>query len=201
MTKLGQRIDSKNQAASQPTEQALSRLGAALASGAVSRGKVVDDFAGLGRVFVGLVGMRDAQQIEGECVAACARLGIPSDSTAYTNAFEAEKAMRWLALAIRDADNEASPFGTLAEWERVDPDTITMAWHRYSDLRDELQPEVIEIGPELRTTITAAIVKKNATLLRSFGTHILVSYLLSTEEPPPTSQESSFSTTDSAQDS
>lgn len=199
MTKLSNRLDSKP--APQPTEQQLTRLGAALASGTVSRGRVVDDFAGLGRVFVDLIGMRAAQEIEGACVMACEALRIAPDSSSYTLAFEAEKALRWLALAIRDPDDTAKPFGTLADWERVDPDTITAAWHQYSDVREELQPDVIAVTPAMRATIEGAIVKKNATLLRSFGTHILSSYLLSTAVPPPTSPESSFSTSDSSPDS
>lgn len=193
MTKLGKQLDS---AASQPGEQQLSKLGAALASGAVARGRMVDDFAGLGRVFVDLIGMRDAQRIEGECVSACERLGISQESLAHTTAFEAEKAIRWLALAIRDPDDLAKPFGTVEEWERVDPDTITRAWHHYSDVREELQPEVVAMTRELRDLVASAVVKKNATLLRSFGTHVLVSFLLSTDEQQPTSPDSKFSTSD-----
>ncbi len=103
--------------------------------------------------------------------------------------------MRWLAVAIRDADDTSQPFGTLAEWEAVDPDTITMAWHRYSDVRDEMQPEVVAITPELQLTLTSAIAKKNSTLLRSFGTHILVSYLLSLDAAQLISPMSKSSTT------
>jgi hypothetical protein len=199
MTKLSDRLAPK---AAPPANESpsLSKLGAALASGSIPRGEMIEDFAGLGRAFVGMIGIRDAQRIEGECVSACAKLGISQDSIAHVTAFEAEKAIRWLALGVRDPDDQSKPFGTMSEWADMDPDRITRAWLQYGDVRESLAPEVIEIGLPLRDTIVAAISKKNASLLRSFGTHILVSYLLSTDVPPPTSPDSKSSTTDSPSD-
>lgn len=184
MTKLGNKLDSK----AAPSESVqLSMLGAALSSGTISKG-IERDIAPLGRVHVALVGMRDAQRIEAECVAACERLNISQDSVAFTHAFEAEKALRWLSLALRDPDDPSKPYGSLEEWERVDVDAITQLWLAYGDVRDMLQPEVIELDAATSATIGAAIAQKKSALLRSFGTHILVSYMLSSGAPLPTSQ-------------
>src|SRR5687767_3700434 len=123
MTKLGKQLEGKTAAPQAGT----SLLGAALASGTVSHG-MHRDIAPFGRVWVQLIGIRDAQRIEGECTEAMEKLGVKNDGIAYSQCFEAEKAVRWLSLALRDPDDKSKPFGTLEEWERVDPDTLTKVW-------------------------------------------------------------------------
>lgn len=198
MTKLGDKLNRSTPSAA-PAET-LSLLGAALASGTIAGG-MLRDIEPIGKVWVQLIGIREAQRIEGECTAACAKLGLSNDGMAYTVCYEAEKAMRWLCLGVRDPDDKSKPFGTFAEWEAVDPDTLVKIWHAYGDVREILQPDIYAMDEATRVTISGAISKKNGDLLRSFGTNMLVSYMLSMDEQPPTSPISKSLITDSPSES
>lgn len=180
MTPLAKKIAGGNGA---PASAVKSPLAAVLERGA--RGELVD-LPVLGPAWLQLIGHEDVQAIESDVMKRMAALGLeltPLNVLSY----DAERAVLTLARAVRSPDDRAAPFGTEAEWGKVDSDTIAACWHIFGDLRERLSPLDVEIPPMMRTEILAAIAKKNTMLLRSFGLSVLVSFMASTEFPPETS--------------
>lgn len=164
-------------------EASQTRLGLAIAAGPLSSEQVV--LPRLGSAWIVLASHAAVQRIEGETTAALEGMGIQlSAMTALT--YEAERAVRTLAEAVRDPDTRAVHFGTLAEWQGLDSDIIATAWHVYCDVRERLDPLAEPLTAAERGTIEAAIAKKNSMLLRSFGVSRLATYLATTDAPPST---------------
>jgi hypothetical protein len=186
MTQLGRKLE-KVQAPAQkraPLESVRTPLAAVLESW--DRGETID-LPVLGPAWVRVLGADEAQDVEAEVVQAMDAKKIAfSDGTVIT--FEAERAKRTLARAVRTTDDHGAMFGTRDEWGRVDTDTLSACWQIYGDVRERLAPLD---GPALsdsdRALIHAAWSKKNTTLLRSFGVAVLATYLATTECPPASS--------------
>lgn len=190
MTRLGQHSQLQQRSHQQRTEpdeapSAASRLAQAIAGGAV-RGRLVE-LPILGAAYIELVGAAKANAIDVAAVRVLQAEGVDADASMAALLLEGERALRTLAVAVRDPDDHAQPYGTLAEWGALDPSLVTACWHVYSDVSEELDPGVQPLTPAQITTIGAAVAKKNFALLRSFGTNALASYLLSTAEQPATS--------------
>lgn len=163
-------------------EASRTRLGQAISVGPLSRERV--EIPRLGPAWIVLAPHAAVQRIEGETFRAMAELGLELSSlTALT--YEAERAVRTLAEAVRDPDDPDQPFGTLAEWrDHVDVDIIAGAWQVYGDVRMRLDPVSVALTEDERAAINAAVEKKNAMLLRSYGVAALASYLATTADPP-----------------
>ena len=161
---------------------ARSPLAAVLERGA--RGELVE-LPVLGPAWVQLVGAEDVQRIEADVFRAMKERGL-DPTVLHAMAYEADRAVRTLACAVRSADDRAAAFGTEIEWGKVDSDTIAACWEVYMDVRERLAPMDAPLTPERRAELERAYAKKNATSLRAFALRELVTWLLSTEFPPAT---------------
>lgn len=170
MSKLGNLIDRREYDAKP------SRLGVTFASGVRGMHR---DVPVLGRVYVRLLGHTDVQQVEADTYARMRELGIQLDAITALS-YEAERQARTLALAFRDPDNHDEPFGTVEDWQRVDADLLNSCAHVYGDTREELSPVPIPLDGDTTAAITAAVEKKSATLLRSYGVANLAAWLITT---------------------
>lgn len=130
--------------------------------------------------------------VRNEFVAAKLELDITT-----SDLWELKRARHTLARAARDPADHAAAFGTLEEWGELDPDVVNACWTVFGDVRERLDPMASPLTAEERLGIELAIKKKDARLLRSYGTQKLSSYLASTDGPQSTSPPPSSSTTDS----
>lgn len=154
------------------------------------RGETVD-VSGLGRIRFEPVGARAYQEIERDTHKVMTERGLALDYTTSTT-YELERAVRTLAIVARDPDDHARPFGSLEEWERVDPDRILLAWSSYGDVRERLDPAADGLTAAEAIEIEIAVKKKELRVLRSFGLRKLSAWLCTTgvqlsTSPPPTS--------------
>lgn len=168
-----------------PGKEAASALARAIRNGA-QRGRDVE-IPGLGRAFCQLVGQREAERVDLEVLELLREHDLALD-VLTANRAESAKAVRTLAVAMRDPDDHAQPFGSLEEWQDLDEHLINAAWHTYGDVNELLDPMTADhVAPEHVVQIRDAVAKKDLTLLRSFGVHTLSSYLLFTAEQQPIS--------------
>lgn len=161
------------------------------------RGELVE-LPGLGQAWVRLLGADDSMDVEADVKRAMEDRGLAfSELTVLM--WEAERAKQTLSRAVRSSEDRTRPFGTLAEWGQVDDPLITAAWQVYGDIRERLDPVASEtISESVRAQIRNAWVKKNRTLLRSFGVSELATFLVTTEFPPETSPTVTSSDGDSS---
>lgn len=102
-----------------------------------------------------------------------------------------EIAVRHLAIAVRDPDDTSKPLAPLSQWrDECDDEQIAALWGEYQDLRDRLDPlgdESILAGNLTATDVELmrdAVKKKEPSVLLSFGSRKLASFLLSSVEQP-----------------
>lgn len=164
-----------------------------------TRGQLVE-LPELGRAWLQLLGAADLETIEAEVTARFKAKGLDQSVELGTLAVgtavvtELVRALCTLVRAVRDPDARERPFGTLAEWEAVDSDTLVAAWNIYGDVRERLSPLDAPLDPSVRAEILDALAKKKAPALRSFGVSALVTFLVTTEFQPassPTERSSS----------
>lgn len=154
----------------------------------------------LGRVWIELPGARAWQEIEAAIRREMTRLGVGEITVPNAAQWEAERALRVLAVAARDPDNHAIPFGSLEEWGELDNDVIIAAWHAFADVRDRLDPVALELDVEDMIAIGVAVKKKDASLLRTFGVVKLSAWLATTGGLPSSSPTPSSPNSDSPSD-
>ncbi len=185
------------QKAGEPSGAPPTRLSKFLASG--SRGENVT-LPLLGPAWIELAGHETTTRVESETFDAMARLALePNMLNALT--YDAERARRTLADVVREQDDHAKVFGTVAEWGRVDPDIIAACWNIYADVRYRLDPVGAELTKEDETGIRAFLEKKNAMGLRSYGVAKLALFMLTSASPPENSQTLSSSSSPLSEDS
>ncbi|MCA9678836.1 MAG: hypothetical protein KC464_27655 [Myxococcales bacterium] len=80
-------------------------------------------------------------------------------------------AVEMLAIAVRDPDDPARPFGALAEWTELDDTVLGELWGSYQDLVDQYDPERRDarLTEAEAAEILDAAQKKNRTALVAFG--------------------------------
>jgi hypothetical protein len=103
--------------------------------------------------------------------------------------WNAEIAVRFLAVAVRDPVDVAKPLAELAEWRACDDDQIEGLWSVYRDLREQLDPlgdHNTSISAADVAMIEASVKKKDSAILMSFGLRKLVTYLTTLDAPPAT---------------
>lgn len=180
MTLLGNKLKG---AGAQPAPAAQSRIAAVLAFG--PRGELVE-LPLIGKAWIAVGSHAMLSEVEAAVERRMAELGLTL--TAFTaGAWESERAVQTLARCVRTAEDHDAPVGTPAEWAELDTNTINKCWTVYGDVFDRLAPLDGELPESTRKQIFAALVKKNATALRSFGVNALATFLLSMESPPATS--------------
>lgn len=169
--------------ASSPTPRAAaaSRLQAALAGRRVFRPvKVRVHLVELDAVMT-VLGSERSLDIEGESIAAMARRGI-EQTTLNQNKFELELAIRTLAEAVLDSEENPVPFGNVGAWGKLEPEVIGDLWIQYAELRAQHDPAIEELTREEVDGINDAISKKNEPLLRWFGARRLSRFLLTSAD-------------------
>lgn len=147
-----------------------------------------------------LVGSERLLDLEGESLRAMERRGIPRDVMNEPK-FELDLAIRVLAEAVVESEENLTAVGSASDWGRVAPEAIVALWLEYAALREEHDPADVALTDDDVRQIRDAIVKKNGMLLRYFGPRRLASYLLSTSEEPASSPEPRSSPGDSSSES
>jgi hypothetical protein len=166
-----------------------SRLGRILAGGAHVELRPLELPRGLGRAQVRLPSRREAELVDlavadwlrqlaterelGEAELVGARMPINKRHALHT-----------VAVAVRDPDDPALPFGSVEEWEQLDEEIVGVAYQAIEDLRAELDPLAGGLTEDEAAAIAEAIKKKDATLLFVVGLPKLVAWLLTTGDPP-----------------
>lgn len=99
-----------------------------------------------------------------------------------------EIAVRHLHVAVRMPDDESKPLASLDEWRDCDDDQIATLWEQYQDHGDNIDPfgDNATLSERERVEIETALGKRNATVLRSYGSKRLSLYMLSMAVPPAT---------------
>lgn len=160
----------------------VSQLAARMASGI--RGMDVD-LGRLGKVHLQLLGHVDVQAVESATHKAMIALGMQLD-VFNAQSYEAERAVRTLAIAARTIEDHAKPFGTLEEWQQIDSDMLVVCWQAYGDVREQLDPIPPMLTEDWCARIAGAIEKKNEAELRSCGVVRLSHYQLTMAARPAT---------------
>lgn len=154
----------------------------------------------LGRVWIELPGSREWQELEAAIRREMRRLEVGELALDTAAQYEAERALRVLAVAVRDPDRHEVAFGSLEEWGQLDNDLIIVSWHAFQDVRERLDPVATPLTPDEMIAIGVAVKKNDASLLRSFGVVKLSAWLASTGGPPSTSPTPSSPSSDSSSD-
>ncbi len=163
-----------------------------------SRGELVE-LPELGPVWLQLVSYDDSVAVEAEIVRRLNALGIGLVGDVARQAYENARAVLTIARAARQPDARHAPFGTEAEWGKLDTHLIATCFAIYADVVERLSPFDVELSDDDRKLIAIAASKKNTTLLRSFGTNVLASFIATTEFPPATSPAEKSKSGDSPQ--
>ncbi len=159
------------------------------------------DLGPLGRAYIELPGAMQFAELEAEAHKEAVRLsGEDGVAMRYAVAYESQLAFRVLAIAVRDPDDRAAAFGTLAEWGDLDPDLVNFAWHTFGDVREELDPIARPLTPDEAIEIGVAVKKKDPHLLRTYGVGKLSLWLASMVDPQSTSPLPSSPNTESPSD-
>lgn len=161
------------------TNGPVSQLAARLATGV--RGLDVD-LPKLGKVHMQLLGHIDVQAVEAETHRAMTARGMQLDLI-NAQSYEAERAVRTLAIATRTVEDHGRAFGNLEEWLQIDSDLLVACWHAYGDVREQLDPIPATFDDDMAARIAGAVEKKNGAALRSCGAVMLSAYLLTTDAP------------------
>jgi hypothetical protein len=197
-TKLGKRLAAGAVTSAAPAASAVSgsRLSQLVLSG--RRGETVE-LPLIGTARIEMLGCRDAEEVELEVDHAMRAAGV--ELTPLTaGRFELQRARRTLARAAIDPA-DGKPIGTLEEWERVDVTTLNACWLIHDDVVERLDPLRRPVSVDELLAIDAAVKKKDARLLRSFGLLKLCVWLTSTDAPPSTSPNPSSASSDTQSDS
>lgn len=152
----------------------------------------------IGAVFMELPGARVWQSIEAEVRAELRRLEADPSDISSAAQYEAELAMRVLSVAAREPSDHAVAIGSIEEWGQVDNDVLNAAWQAFGDVRERLDPVGSTPTDDDLVAISAAVKKKDAMLLRTFGVVKLSHWLATTAELPSTSPIPTSSSTGSS---
>ncbi len=154
----------------------------------------------LGPARVEILGAVETQEVESSVYKAMAAHEI-EQNVITVDRFELERAYRTLARSVRDPEDKSKVFGTVDEWGALDNDVIVAAWQVYGDVRERLDPLSTPLTADERVMIEIAVKKKDAVLLRTFGTVKLCAWLASTDVLPSTSPPPSSPSSESSSDS
>ena len=190
-TPLGKKL-----AAPAPTPVAKTPLAVVLERGA--RGELVV-LPELGPVWLQLISYDDALAVEAEILRQLSAIGLALTNDVARQAYENARAVHTLARAARQPEARNAVFGTESEWGKVDTHLIASCFAIYADVVERLSPFDAELTDGERALITVAAKKKDTTLLRSFGTSTLASFIASTEFQPATSPAERSNSGDSPQ--
>lgn len=136
-----------------------------------------------------LLSRTEAKAVRSASRSAVAQLGLVAAGPEVESLTEwrEERALRTVAVAMRDPANPERPLAGLAEWEECDDDQILALWDIYQDLAAELDP-LGDSAPPLTegelAELVAAAKKGDAGLLMSFGSRRLALFAISSADRP-----------------
>lgn len=133
-----------------------------------------------------LLSRREEAQMRHEARAACAAQGLPWPAAEASQEFHGELMVRTVAVAVRAPANVELALAPLEDWLELTDLQLYPLWVRYQDLEAELDPMRGELTAEDLAAIAAAAKKKDAILLRSYGSRKLAAFAITTVGPPST---------------
>lgn len=141
-----------------------------------------------------LVSRSEAAAIHAETRAHFAESGAPITAAMLTepnvvSEHLAERAVRHLAVAVRDPADESKPLAPLSQWrEECDDDQIGVLWMAYNDHAAAIDPvgQGVELSEEDAIAMREASKKKDVDLLMSFGSRKLAIFSTTLVDPPAT---------------
>lgn len=92
--------------------------------------------------------------------------------------WNSEFAVRHLAVAVRNADDNSQPLATLEEWRACDDDQIAALWVRYQDMSAEFDPLGGDHSTADFSAIELAAKKKDVAVLMSYGSRRLADFAI-----------------------
>lgn len=100
--------------------------------------------------------------------------------------WNAEIAVRHLAIAVRDPADESKPLASLDEWRELDDDQIGALLGEYKDLGARLDPIALDthLTSEEEAALRAAAKKGDVEILMSFGCLKLAIFATTSADPP-----------------
>lgn len=130
---------------------------------------------------------RERTEVRHEAREALKELGLVSLPLESHREWHEEIATRTLAVAVRSPNDISQPLASIEAWNQCDEGQIDALWQRYKDLQDQLDPlENPSLSEEAMRMIQDAAKKKQMTLLMSFGSCVLASYVITTAAQPST---------------
>lgn len=126
----------------------------------------------------------ESKQVRADARRECLRLGVGEAGVEMSRDFLEEVGTRTIALAVRQAGNQALALAPLEEWEACDEDQIAALWQVYKDLEESLDPVGIGCTEAEFIAIEDAAKKKSETLLRSYGSRKLAAYAITSAARP-----------------
>jgi hypothetical protein len=136
-----------------------------------------------------VIGSERHLDIEGETAKAMERRGF-EQNVLNQSRFELDEAIRVLAIAVVNSEEDPRPFGSLAEWGELVPEVISDLWLQYAELRAQHDPQLAELSKLELDGIADAVSKKNGPLLVFYGARRLARYLLTLAARPASSSTS-----------
>lgn len=132
-----------------------------------------------------LLSRGENRQVKIDARAALAEIGATGPTVNGYVEWHEEVATRTLAIAIRNYENPELALAPLEYWEACDDNQINTLFMHYQDMDRRLDPLASsEIGADEIVAIDAAIKKKSLTLLLSYGSQKLASFLLTSAGQP-----------------
>lgn len=99
--------------------------------------------------------------------------------------WNSERALQFLAAAVRDPERPELPLASVDEWRQCDDDQIGAMWSRYQDFAAQYDPLASdELSEADMLAIAVAAKKKERLLLMAFGSSKLAAYVTTTVAPP-----------------
>lgn len=169
----------------------------ALARPRIARGEPVQ-LAPYGEVWMQVLGNAAKEEIEAATFRQMEAHGLPP-TMLHVGTYNLHRFRRTLAMAVRDPKDHDEPFGTLEEWGDEIDDVLVAGIMLYKDVQARLDPATTpELTEEQADAILELFKKKDFEQLRSFGSGLLASWLLSgavqlSSSPTPSSRSSGLS--------
>jgi hypothetical protein len=113
-------------------------------------------------------------------------LGLPPENIQCVQPYEEELIVQLLSRACRDPSDSTKPFALdaddLRRYTTTDQRAIVTRW--YGDLREEVGPDFADLTQAQYEAIRDAVKKKDKVTLLRFGCAGLVTYMITTADPP-----------------
>lgn len=152
----------------------------------IARGELVQ-LEPYGEVWMQLLGNERMEEIEAATFRRMTELGLPPVDL-HLGTYNLHRFRRILALSVRSLKDHDEPFGTLEEWGEEPDEVLAQGILLYKDVKARLDPTTnAELSDDQADAIMAAFKKKDFAQLRSCGSALLATWLLSGAVQPSSS--------------